>query len=222
MKSLLVKDFLLLSKEYKILLSLFVLSLVLSIKLPTVLSFLVFWFVISVFSVNITLNDDFDNFDAFVLTMPIKKEKYVIEKYIFFGITVFTVFFISVLLTAIRFFILNNNSDSLVKFSNNFILILLLLFITVSYAVILLPVRLKFGIEKSRCILYSLLTLLIIAIIYYINKVEEIEVLKKITVSTVENRIIYPQFLLYLCILVCFLIILSLVLSILIIRKKEF
>lgn len=158
MKGLLIKDMVLVSKQGKILLFFVAMALLngYNLKTPTFMLFL-----LTFFSVNIAIQTVF--FDQenkgidYLLTLPITKKTYAIEKQILsLGMTL-----LSFVLGVFLAFLLKQNTSLT---SENIILLLCFcLILSTLYSAIMVPLYLKYGSEKARLVII-LAVLLIVGI----------------------------------------------------------
>lgn len=146
MKGLLIKDF----KLMKVQKNFFLLIVAIGIGLVVFsddISFTIGFmtFVISLFALSSVSYDEFDNGNAFLFSLPITRNGYVLEKYLF-GITLLCgSWFLSTFMVIVAGFVkdFNQPTDIIMTALGTFPVILIIL-------AVMLPVQLKFGGEKSR------------------------------------------------------------------------
>lgn len=112
-----------------------------------------------------TINyDEFDNGYAFLLTLPITRKTYVIEKYILCSISNVISWLVAVILSVIINQIQTGGTDNM----ENLFVAACILPTPFVMMTIMIPVQLKFGAEKSRVVMF--LTFGVIAVIIYGTK----------------------------------------------------
>lgn len=107
-----------------------------------------FTMLISMFTLSTISYDEFDNGSAFLFTLPISRKQYVTEKYVFGILTGGAVWCVSVLLLILAGFLKGTAGLSASIFELCLPLLLVLIFLSV-----MVPLQLKFGMEKSRIVL---------------------------------------------------------------------
>lgn len=146
MKGLLVKDFKLMMLQKNFLLLILAIVIGMMIFTDDVVSPLGFLsFIVSLFTVSTISYDDFDNGNAFLFTLPITRNNYVIEKYslgLLFGCIAW------ILATVLGIIATVLKDTSLVADLVQSSLIILSMMIVVQ--AIMLPFQLKFGGDKGR------------------------------------------------------------------------
>lgn len=150
MKGLLVKDFCIISKNKKLLgMLLFLALFVFMMPADTVGSFIISYatilggtLVLSTISI-----DEFDKSTMFLMTMPIQRKTYALEKYAFSFICSFVCWSVS---TAISCIVAGSDAIDVIK-------IALVLFVVLTlFQFIMIPVQIKFGGENGRMVLMGM------------------------------------------------------------------
>lgn len=95
--------------------------------------------------------DDIDKSDAFLMTLPISREIYTMEKYVFAFLMTFAGWFVSYVLTVISSFFIQDKSDFLELTG----VLLAILFVIYFLIVIMIPLQLKFGSANSRIVIFG-------------------------------------------------------------------
>ncbi len=157
MRGLLIKDFLLLKNQLRIFLLYIILSagmLVADFNSVFVINYTTLIF--CMFTISSISYDEFDNGYAFLFTLPITREQYAAEKYVF-GILTGGLAWLVVTIIAVIMNVLRGRADTW----DIAVLALLFLFLAFLFLSVVIPVQLKFGQEKGRTAL-----ILIIGVIF--------------------------------------------------------
>ncbi len=218
MKGLLVKDFklMMLQKNFLLLILAIVIGMmILSDDMVFPIGFLSF--IASLFTVSTISYDDFDNGNAFLFTLPITRNNYVIEKYslgLLFGC-------IAWILATVLGIIVTVSKDilpvtDLVQSS----LIILPMMIVVQ--AIMLPFQLKFGGDKGRIAMIGAFGALAVISIVIVKGAEAI--FKVDLISLLDNLPIVSMgvFLAITIIIALLMLLISMKISLSIMNKKEF
>ena len=215
MKGLLVKDFklMMLQKNFLLLILAIVIGMMIftdDVVFP--LGFLSF--VASLFTVSTISYDDFDNGNAFLFTLPITRNNYVIEKY-FLGLLVGGIAWIlaTVLGTVLK------DTLPVAELVQSALIILPILIVVQA---IMLPFQLKFGGDKGRIAMIGAFGVLAVISIVIVKGAEAI--FNVDLVSLVDNlRTISMGVLITIIIIIALLMLLvSMKISLSIMNKKEF
>lgn len=212
MKGLLVKDFKLMMLQKNFLLLILAVVIGMMIFPLGFLSFLVSLFTLSTISY-----DDFDNGNAFLFTLPITRNNYVIEKY-FLGLLLGCIAWILATILGIIATVLKDILPvaDLVQSS------LIILSIMIVVQAIMLPFQLKFGGDKGRIAIigtFGALAVFSIAIVKGAEAIFNVDL-----VSLLDNLpTISMGILITITIIIALLMLLvSMKISLLIMNKKEF
>lgn len=146
MKGLLVKDFKLLKmqKNYFFIIVVIAIGMAASMKdITFIFSYLMF--IISLFSLSTISYDEFDNGNAFLFTLPISRNDYVLEKYCFGSLLCFGSWVLAIILSMIVNIVNGAN-----PISEEIVESLLFLAIMLILQSVMIPLQFKFGAEKSR------------------------------------------------------------------------
>ena len=218
MKGLLVKDFklMMLQKNFLLLILAIVIGMmILSDDMVFPIGFLSF--IASLFTVSTISYDDFDNGNAFLFTLPITRNNYVIEKY-FLGLLFGCIAWI---LATVLGIIVTVSKDilpvtDLVQSS----LIILPMMIVVQ--AIMLPFQLKFGGDKGRIAMIGAFGALAVISIVIVKGAEAI--FKVDLISLVDNlpTVSMGVFLAITIIIALLMLLISTKISLSIMNKKEF
>ncbi len=152
MKGLFMKDFLILKNQGKTLLIVFAMGIMMSLTFePATLVFYV-GMLGCLLALSTISYDEADNGYAFIFSMPIKRKSYVLEKYLFILASALVFLAISLLLSVIMSLTGVFDMETLMEGLPSMMLILLVTLAIVCD--VMIPLRLKFGSEKSRIYLY--------------------------------------------------------------------
>lgn len=146
MKGLLIKDTKIILQNKKFIIFSLVLAAIMSLQQSEFLSSVLFGYVTMIFSImaiNTLAYDENDKSIVFLMTLPINRNTYVREKYII----AFVVSFLGFMLTAVFCVVLRPNQavELLTEGIATYIVLLM-------FQMIMIPVRLKFGNEKSAVV----------------------------------------------------------------------
>lgn len=152
MKGLFMKDILILKNQGKTLLIVFAMGIMMSLIFePATLVFYV-GMLGCLLALSTISYDEADNGYAFIFSMPIKRKSYVLEKYLFILASALVFLAISLLLSVIMSLTGVFDMEALMEGLPSMMLILLVTLAIVCD--VMIPLRLKFGSEKSRIYLY--------------------------------------------------------------------
>lgn len=101
---------------------------------------------LSIFTLSTISYDEFENGMSFIMTLPIKRNTYVQEKYLFAGLTTILSSVGSSILAAILGIVRNTPIDAKELIGGSYIIILMAWFVLA----IAIPMQIKFGSEKGR------------------------------------------------------------------------
>ncbi|NNJ30959.1 ABC-2 transporter permease [Lacrimispora defluvii] len=149
MKGLLIKDLLLLKNQQRFFLLVFFMSA--GMLLVDVNTFFVINYVTlisTMFTLSSISYDEFDNGYAFLFTLPITRNQYAAEKYVFGFVTGGSAWIIMTVFVVIMNFVRGR-----VGTLELVITALLYLLISLLFMAVVVPVQLKFGTEKGRIVL---------------------------------------------------------------------
>ena len=152
MRGLLIKDFMLLKNQLNYF-AILCLSLILIIVLKNA-SFIIGYmtYLCAMFTLSTMSYDEFDNGMVFLMSLPVKRKDYILEKYVFGFIVGLMGWFISVVLSVVYEMIASSQTDIQELFITS-VFILCILIIILS---ILIPIELQFGSEKSRIAFFAI------------------------------------------------------------------
>lgn len=219
MRGLIIKDLLYIKSISKNLIVMFIGSLLLSIALGNyLLAFSIAPIMIMASGISTFSTDEFFNTEAYTISYPLSRRKIVTSKYIFTLITMLLSTYIGLIIYEAIKIIINPgfngiNSDMLKQF-------IMLEFASLFVSSIFYPVIYKFGCEKSRFVLMSLVMFLLggISILsVYVNVINVDAINFESIINFISNYGVYV-----LSISVTILFIVSYFLSILFYRHKDF
>ena len=158
MKGLLIKDFRLMKVQKSFFLLIAVIGVwgtLLSENVTSAIGFLTF--VMSLFSVSSISYDEFDNGNAFLFSLPITRTTYVVEKYccgLIVGLSAWTVFTLLALVS--------NGFRRILPVGELMISAAMMLPMFLVILAVMLPIQLRFGGEKGRIALIAAIGILIL------------------------------------------------------------
>ncbi|MBE5990616.1 MAG: ABC-2 transporter permease [Paenibacillaceae bacterium] len=159
MKGLLIKDLLLLKNQQRFFLLIFFMSagmLLVGVNSVFVINYVTLIF--TMFTLSSISYDEFDNGYAFLFTLPITRNQYAAEKYVFGFVTggsaCIIVTVIALIMNSVR-----GGAGTL----ELLITALLYLFMSLLFMAVVVPVQLKFGTEKGRIVLIFIIGLIFAA-----------------------------------------------------------
>lgn len=153
MKGLLIKDLLLLKNQQRFFLLFFLMSagmLLADFNSVFVINYVTMIF--SLFTLSSISYDEFDNGYAFLFTLPITRNQYAAEKYVF-GLVTGSFAWIVVTIFAVVMNLVRGRAGTVELVGTAF----LYLFISLLFLSIVVPVQLKFGAEKGRIVLICII-----------------------------------------------------------------
>jgi len=153
MKGLLIKDLLLLKNQQRFFLLFFLMSagmLLADFNSVFVINYVTMIF--SLFTLSSISYDEFDNGYAFLFTLPITRNQYAAEKYVF-GLVTGSFAWIVVTIFAVVMDLVRGRAGTVELVGTAF----LYLFISLLFLSIVVPVQLKFGAEKGRIVLICII-----------------------------------------------------------------
>ena len=219
MKGLLVKDILLTTKvQGKTFAALVLFALMVTFATDNpffVVSYLTF--ICSIYTVNIMMYDEMNNGYAFLFTLPVNTRTYVISKYIFAGGMTVLSAVLSYLL-GVGVCIIRGKEN---LFSEGKMVLWVVVLLVIFYLALLIPVQLKFGMEKSRVAIFGV-TAATVAIVLVISKlVAKNRLLTEKILNTVYGMKAY-QMALSVTVLCAIILYISYLISLKIMKEKEF
>jgi len=153
MIGLLIKDLLLLKNQQRFFLLFFLMSagmLLADFNSVFVINYVTMIF--SLFTLSSISYDEFDNGYAFLFTLPITRNQYAAEKYVF-GLVTGSFAWIVVTIFAVVMNLVRGRAGTVELVGTAF----LYLFISLLFLSIVVPVQLKFGAEKGRIVLICII-----------------------------------------------------------------
>lgn len=217
MRGLFVKDIRMALQQKKLFLVLIALSIVLNFNSDS--SFVIGYltFVGTFFVINTISYDEYENGYSFLLTLPVKRKNMVAEKYLF-GIFWGTLCFAVGCIIAVFFYVARNKTDFMLEGLTEALLVyfLCLIFLSIS-----LPVQYQFGVEKGKMVIMFVLGG--ICLVAYLGN----QMFKQAgyNIEQIAARL-FSQHMVWmeagLCAVTVVIVLLSTLLSIFIMNKKEF
>ncbi len=160
MKALIIKDLLFIKGSWKNLLVLFIGSLLISVALGNYLLAMVcvpVWLLAS--GINTFQTDEFYNTESYTLSFPLTRKKIVLSKYLFSLVMLVIATWIGLIIYAIVALIIRPGFNGLNTDMIKYLIMLELASLIVD--AVFYPVIYKFGCEKSRLVLMSIIMLLL-------------------------------------------------------------
>ena len=159
MKGLLIKDLLLLKNQQRFFLLIFFMSagmLLVGVNSAFVINYVTLIF--TMFTLSSISYDEYDNGYAFLFTLPITRNQYAAEKYVFGFVTGGSAWIIVTVFAVIMNFV--RGGAGMLELV---ITALLYLFLSLLFMAVVVPVQLKFGTEKGRIVLIFIIGLIFAA-----------------------------------------------------------
>ena len=159
MKGLLIKDLLLLKNQQRFFLLIFFMSagmLLVGVNSAFVINYVTLIF--TMFTLSSISYDEYDNGYAFLFTLPITRNQYAAEKYVFGFVTGGSACIIVTVIAVIINFV-RGGAGTL----ELLITALLYLFMSLLFMAVVVPVQLKFGTEKGRIVLIFIIGIIFAA-----------------------------------------------------------
>jgi len=213
MKGLLTKDFYLLGNQYRSLLLILICGIGMSFGMDTFSGIVYLTMIGSIFSLSTLSYDEMENGYSYLLTFPVSRKTYAKEKYVFSFLM--SVFFclLGLIICIIVGFI--KDGQLIEEIGENVITSLMMSVFLIS---IMLPLRLKYGSEKSKFVLFGIFGIGAL-IVYFLNG-NNGENYSKLAekLSQLDFKIVLAAMITFIVILCC----ISVAASIRIMEKKEF
>ena len=217
MKGLLIKDFKLLKMQknyFFVMIAVAIGMSVLSYDIAFMLGFLTF--AISLFTLSTISYDEFDNGNVFLFTLPISRAGYAVEKYCFASLLgIGSWLFATLCAVAV------NTLKGIAAFSDIAVVALLILPAMFVIQAVMIPFQLKFGGERGRIAVIGMVGLLVVVGIAVV-KVSEmlgIDIARAVDRLTAVSM---GAFLLVVIAAALLLLLISMKISIAIMKRKEF
>ncbi|WP_349671593.1 ABC-2 transporter permease [Lacrimispora sp.] len=165
MKGLLIKDLLLLKNQQRFFLLVFIMSagmLLAGVNPVFVINYVTL--ILTMFTLSSISYDEFDNGYAFLFTLPITRNQYAAEKYVFGFVTGGSACIIVTVFAVFMNFVKGGAGTLELVISA-----LLYLFISLMFMAVVVPVQLKFGTEKGRIVLIFIIGIIFAAGFFVVN-----------------------------------------------------
>ena len=155
MKGLFMKDYLIMKNQSKTILMIFMIGVVMSLTFePTALIYYI-TMIGSMVAISTIAYDEIDNGYAFIFSLPIRRKSYVIEKYLFiFGVSLLFMLVSTAVCLAMSFLGVYDLQSVLEELPAVIVALPMLIAFICSVTI---PLRIKYGSEKSRIFLYVLM-----------------------------------------------------------------
>ena len=162
MKGLLIKDSYLVFKQSKLLVIIaFVLMIINAVAVFFGEENMIGIFIIQNFAASLGLasitNDETYKWNIYCDTLPVSRKKVVVEKYLFGFLCIFSVWFLSTLLTEISRLLIGLYINSEISLIDNVSYNIAILAFTILMPTIIFPFIFKFGIVKARLLMFFVL-----------------------------------------------------------------
>ena len=150
-----MKDYLIMKNQSKTILMIFMIGVIMSLTFePTALVYYI-TMIGSMTALSTIAYDEMDNGYAFIFSLPIKRKSYVIEKYLFIlGVSLLFMLVSTVVCLAMSFLGVYDLQNVLEQLPSVIVALPILIAFICS---ITIPLRIKYGSEKSRIFLYLLM-----------------------------------------------------------------
>ncbi|MBR6073150.1 MAG: ABC-2 transporter permease [Bacilli bacterium] len=218
MKGLIIKDLLFIKSTWKFLIIMFIGSLLISVALGNyLLAICVLPVMLLSSGINTFQTDEFYNTDSYILSFPLSRKKIVLSKYIFTLIVLLVSTYIGLMLYFFIYLIIHPGFNGL---NTDMIKQLLMLeFSAVFVNSVFYPVIYKFGCEKSRLVLLSIVMLLlgIVSIASVYINTQNVNLDFEFIVNTIQT---YGVYVLGVFVSIC--LVISYFLSILFYKRKDY
>lgn len=215
MKGLLAKDFALMKQRGMILLFLVGWGIVMSFVMNDS-SYVVGWIVMiaTITSVSTISYDEYDNCMPFLMSLPVTRRDYALEKYAFSLICGIAFWIIALIIVFVRGLF----TEGFFSFPTDIFALLLIFALTLIVVAVSIPPQLKWGAEKGRLIMFILFGVIVV-VAFLLSRFAAVEV-----VATAEklNTLITPGVVFAFIGLCLALTGLSAWISVRIMKKKEF
>ena len=223
MKGLIIKDLKLILQN-KFIIILMVLFSILGLIFDMDSDFMVAYFTICCTGLAISTcgYDEKNNTVSYLMTMPVSRREYVVEKYFFTSVCGFIGYFISVLIICINSFVFKKSPFEFTSLSFGIFLFLL--------PSLMIPLNIKFGTTKGRVVslaVAGIISFIIAALVpplIMMTKIENVEIVDDVTIAITQVKIGPESILISAGIVVILLAIyfISMLLSMRIIKHKSF
>lgn len=220
MIGLLIKDFNLMKTQKRFFIVVIAISIIMALSKNNTSfdsSFILGYitFVIPFFALSTISYDEFDNGNAFLFTLPISRKAYVYEKYSF-SLLLGVISLVLAVCLSIVFALLNKVPISEILTASPFIFGMMVVMIS-----IMIPIQLKFGTDKSRIVLLSISGIIaifcfVVVQILQICNIDVFSLLKKLSSLSFTLLISIEA------IIVTLILLLSILISVAMMNKKEF
>ena len=161
MKGLLTKDFCIIAKN-KRLYGILLISMIIMVMVheEEMANFLISYMTILGSSLVLTTisTDEFDKSTTFLMTMPIMRKTYALEKYVFSFLCSFSFWLFS---TVISCMVVSSRIGELIKVS------LILFFVFSLFQLVMIPVQLKFGGENGRMVIMGMSVAIVAGVLIF-------------------------------------------------------
>ncbi|MDO4170361.1 MAG: ABC-2 transporter permease [Lachnospiraceae bacterium] len=169
MKGLLIKDYYLLKKQGRFLLTVFIIALIVIMLNKQGSSFAVSYLTLTsaFLSLSTISYDEYDNGNSFLFTLPFKRRTYVYEKYLLGFIMGGSVWLLSTVLSFLHDYFITPSLQIMewwISYSN-------IMTIFLFFFAIFVPLHLKFGSDKGR-VVSAILFGIVFAVFYVVSKIK--------------------------------------------------
>ena len=173
MKGLLTKDLQLMAGQKKTLIMILIIGVVMSLSFESTAVIAYLTIFAGVMALGTLSYDEFDNGYAFLFTLPFSRKTYVLEKYVFVAIWALAFMAIgsvvSVILSAVR--------GLPAVPTDIFMTAVMVLAMALLIAAVMIPLRLKYGAEKSRIVLFIIYGLFAVALLGFSRRLPALKTL---------------------------------------------
>lgn len=217
MKGLLIKDFKLMKGQKSFFMVIIAISLIMTIASPgTSFTIGFLGFVGSLFTLSSISYDEFDNGNAFLFSLPITRKDYVLEKYVFGLITGLVSLFFGTMISLIAVVAINTGDINELFMTACALLPTILLILA-----IMIPFQLKFGGEKGRIAILGVMGFIFVIGLLFM-KITEFMGINLYTLVKNFPQISTQSYILLFLLLSSIILTISFIISLAIMKKKEF
>ena len=163
MKALLIKDVMLFKKQFRFFVFIVIVMLVSGLAFENNMSFVIAYLtlMLSIFTISTITYDEYESGYVYLFAMPVSRKLYVAEKYVFgFGTMSVTVIVMSIILMAANMIRQAGYYDS----GEWKIAVAASCIVTVVMLSVTIPAQLRFGSDKGRIVLMGMAVLIIAAV----------------------------------------------------------
>ncbi len=172
MRGLLEKDFRLTLTRKQTILIFFVMALVMSFSMDGSFTIGYLTMLSSIVAIGTLSYDEYDNGYAFLMTLPFDRKTYVLEKYLFSFLMTAGAWCVGAVLYFAGSFVSPGSGKAVGQLVGELPMLLALIPVLYLSAAVMIPIRLKYGSEKSRTVLFIIFGIIAV-LIFGINNLPD-------------------------------------------------